>query len=84
MQVNVRLFATLRQIAGWRERTFEVGEESTLGELLTLITQVQPELNLTQRVTYAAINEEYATSQSILKAGDQVAIFPPVSGGRNA
>jgi molybdopterin converting factor small subunit len=28
-----------------------------------------------------AVNQEYATPETVLKAGDEVAIIPPVSGG---
>lgn len=81
MQITVRLFATLRQIAGWKEKSFELPDGATLGELLTQMTVLQPELDLNRRVTYAAVNEEYAKLSDPLKAGDMVAIFPPVSGG---
>lgn len=81
MQITVRMFATLRQIAGWKEKTFEVAEGATLGQLLSQITESQPELDLNRRVTYAAVNEEYAKLTDVLKVGDTVAIFPPVSGG---
>ncbi|MFN8439272.1 MAG: molybdopterin converting factor subunit 1 [Caldilineaceae bacterium] len=81
MQITVRLFATLRQIAGWKEKSFELPDGATLGELLTQMTTVQPELDLNRRVTYAAVNEEYAKLSDSLKSGDTVAIFPPVSGG---
>lgn len=83
MQVQVRLFATLRQIAGWKEQTFEIADEATLADLLAQMTTAQPALNLTKRVTYAAINEEYANADDRLKAGDMVALFPPVSGGNS-
>ena len=81
MQITVRLFATLRQIAGWKEKSFELAEGGTLGDLMQAITLVHPELDLTHRVTYAAVNEEYAKLSDSLKADDTVAIFPPVSGG---
>lgn len=81
MQITVRLFATLRQMAGWKEKSFEVVEGSTLGQLLAQISEANPDLDLTRRVTYAAVNEEYAKLSDVLKPGDTVAIFPPVSGG---
>ena len=81
MRITVRLFATLRQIAGWKEKEFEIDEGQTLGDLLNRITELQPELDLNRRVTYAAVNEEYAKLTDLLKVGDTVAIFPPVSGG---
>lgn len=81
MEVKVLLFATLRQLAGWKERVVELPTGAALGDLLTLLTDNQPQLNLAQRTIYAAVNEEYAQKETLLKENDVVAIFPPVSGG---
>jgi len=81
MEVKVLLFATLRQLAGWKERVVELPNGANLGDLLTLLTDNQPQLNLAQRTIYAAVNEEYAQKETPLKEQDVVAIFPPVSGG---
>ncbi len=81
MEVKILLFATLRQIAGWKERVVELPNGANLGDLLTLLTDAQPQLNLGQRTIYAAVNEEYAQRDTLLKEKDVIAIFPPVSGG---
>lgn len=84
MEVKVLLFATLRQLAGWKEKVFELPGEANLGDLLTLLTDAHPQLNLTQRTIYAAVNEQYAQRDTQLNEKDVVAIFPPVSGGADA
>ncbi len=81
MNVSVRLFATLRQQAGWKERSFELAEGSTLRDLVEALDTAQPELILSKRTFYAAVNEEYAKGDWPLHDGDTVGIFPPVSGG---
>lgn len=81
MQVKVLLFATLRQLAGWKEQLLDVEEGTTLGDLLARLTAAQPQLDLEKRTIYAAVNEEYAQRETALRANDVVAIFPPVSGG---
>ena len=81
MEIKVLLFATLRQMAGWKERDLEVSENATLGDVLAKLTEVQPQLDLQKRTIYAAVNEEYAQMDTILQPADVVAIFPPVSGG---
>jgi len=81
MQVKVLLFATLRQVAGWKEQVLDVEAGTTLGDVLARLTVAQPQLDLEKRTIYAAVNEEYAQRQTILRANDVVAIFPPVSGG---
>ena len=81
MEVRVLLFATLRQLAGWKEKVVELPGEANLGDLLARLTDDHPQLNLTQRTIYAAVNEQYAQRDTQLTENDVVAIFPPVSGG---
>jgi len=81
IQVKVRLFATLRQQAGWAEQTVSAPEGCTLSELMTILSQATPDLKLTGRTIYAAINQNYTKGDHVLADGDEVAIFPPVSGG---
>ena len=81
MQITVRLFATLRQIAGWASQPLEVPEGATLREALAAVDARYPQLSIGTRTYYAAINQEYAKGDQVLHAGDELAIFPPVSGG---
>ena len=59
IQVKVRLFATLRQSAGWKEKLIDVPDATTVGELLKLLEQSYPTLHLTGRSLYAAVNQEF-------------------------
>ena len=79
--VTVKLFATLRQQAGWSEQVLQVHSETTLGALMALLTESTPTLQLAGRPVYAAVNQSYAQMDRVLAEGDVVAIFPPVSGG---
>jgi molybdopterin converting factor subunit 1 len=81
IQLKVRLFATLRQSAGWKEKTVEAPDVINVGELLKILEQSYPTLRLTGRSLYAAVNQEYAHFDQPLRSGDEVALFPPVSGG---
>jgi len=74
VKVTVRLFAGLRERAGWSER--EVEGVRRLGE-------VWPALDLgtePEGLLYA-VNKEYAGREHELADGDEVAVIPPVSGG---
>jgi molybdopterin converting factor subunit 1 len=79
--VKVRLFATLRQQAGWSEQAIQTPSGSTLGDLFASLMQAMPALKLGGRAVYAAVNQNYAKLDHVLQEGDEVAIFPPVSGG---
>jgi len=74
VKVTVRLFAGLRERAGWSER--EVEGVTRLGD-------VWPALDLggePDGLLYA-VNKEYAGREHELRDGDEVALIPPVSGG---
>ena len=74
MRVKVRLFAGLRERAGWGER--ELDGVSRVGDVWsTLGLGPEPEGLL------YAVNKEYADGEHELADGDEVAIIPPVSGG---
>ncbi|HZO49002.1 MAG TPA: molybdenum cofactor biosynthesis protein MoaE [Gaiellaceae bacterium] len=76
MRVSVRLFAGLRERAGVRERTLELGEGARAQD-------VWPALELGEEppgLRYA-VNRRFAERDSPLADGDEVAVIPPVSGG---
>ena len=73
MTVVVRLFAGLRERAGWSERELEARR----------VGDVWPALGLgdePEGLLYA-VNREYADRDRALSDGDEVALIPPVSGG---
>lgn len=84
MQIRVRLFATLRQLAGWSQQPLELPEGATLDDALVAIDRRYPALTISRRTFYAAVNQAYAKGDQELHDGDEVAIFPPVSGGSDA
>ena len=74
MPVTVRLFAGLRERAGWARRELEGLER---------VADVWPALELGEEpggLLYA-VNREYAEPGQELRDGDEVALIPPVSGG---
>ena len=82
MKINVKLFATLRQQAGWSEQALEVPDGATVAGALEALAATNPALDLADRAVYAAVNRQYADLSDPLQEGDTVAVFPPVSGGQ--
>ena len=81
MRVRVRLFARLREIAGVGELEIDLTEGATVGDLLKALHDEYPRLaDMTPR-TIISVNQDFATLDSLLGDGDEVALFPPVSGG---
>ena len=73
MTVRIRLFAGLRERAGWTQREIDAAT----------VADVWPALDLGDEPNglLYAVNKEYATRDHVLADGDEVALIPPVSGG---
>jgi molybdopterin synthase catalytic subunit/molybdopterin converting factor small subunit len=74
VNITVKLFAGLRERAGWSER--DVEGVTRVGEVWALLG-LGPEPD---GLLYA-VNKEYAGREQELADGDEVAVIPPVSGG---
>lgn len=76
MSVQVKFFASLRERVGRSEVTLDVTGK-TVSDIWQLATagQIMPDNTL------CAINMEYVTRDAMTKNGDEVAFFPPVTGG---
>jgi MoaE-MoaD fusion protein len=74
VKVRVRLFAGLRERAGWSVREVDAGP--TVGDVW-----VELDLGDEPPGLLYAVNQEYAARDRALTEGDEVAVIPPVSGG---
>jgi molybdopterin synthase catalytic subunit len=73
MTVKVRLFAGLRERAGWSQREVDA---ATVGDVWSAL-----ELGDEPAGLLYAVNQQYAERAHALTDGDEVALIPPVSGG---
>ncbi len=71
--VAVRLFAGLRERAGWSQREVDAATVADVWRAL--------ELGEEPHGLLYAVNKEYAERDRALADGDEVALIPPVSGG---
>jgi molybdopterin converting factor subunit 1 len=81
MQVKLLLFASLKDIVGARQLQLDVPAGATVADLLTHLESSYPRMRDYRPVVLTAINEEYVERSTAIRDGDEVAIFPPVSGG---
>jgi MoaE-MoaD fusion protein len=81
LRVRVRLFAMLRERAGWRERELELGAGSTVGDAWRALAEDEPALAGYEQVVRFARNSRYAATAEPLADGDELAVIPPVAGG---
>lgn len=79
MSITVKYFASLRERLGRSEDQLELpGDDSTVAEIWQRVSESEPEMpdNI-----LTAINMEYVKPEARVKDGDEVAFFPPVTGG---
>jgi molybdopterin synthase catalytic subunit len=79
--VTVLLFASLRDATGLSSLDVEVRDLTTIEQVYESLTFKYPRLKLFRHNLLIALNEEYADWDSLVKPGDEIALFPPVSGG---
>jgi MoaE-MoaD fusion protein len=79
MEVTVRLFAMLRERAGSPELVLELPEGARVRDALESLSGLAEGIPLVM-----AVNREYASEETALDPGDELALIPPVSGGSTA
>lgn len=81
MQIKILLFATLKDIAGSAHLSLAVPEGSTVNDVRRALAGHDPRLEDNVKVALASLNREFAFGDELVRDGDEVAFFPPVSGG---
>ena len=81
--VTVKYFASLRQIAGREEETFDLGAEMTLTKLADIISATQPKIGamVKDKKVAISVNLDIVPLDTIVRDGDEIALLPPFSGG---
>ena len=81
MSIRVLFFASLSDIAGVRETSVDPAEYKDVLSVFDKFAKDFPPLEKYRSSVLFALNSEFASSDSPIKDGDEVAFFPPVSGG---
>ena len=77
MDVIVKLFASLAETEGWRQKPCRLSDGATVREAWAVATGRH---DLPARVL-CAVNLDYRELSTPLQSGDEIAFFPPVTGG---
>lgn len=81
VSVRVLFFGAAREAAA-DEAVLRVPSGATAGEAFARVLEEYPALRRFRDSLLVAVNQEYARDLSVeLKEGDELAVFPPVSGG---
>lgn len=77
MTIQIKFFASLREQLGQSEVTLEAGQASTVAQVWSAVSDGKPlPANMLM-----AVNMEYVDTGHPVQDGDEVAFFPPVTGG---
>jgi len=79
MKVTVRFFAQSREIVGEKQKEVEIEDGRMLHDIISRLRNEYPDLKKEKIIV--SLNHKYTHPEEILKDNDEVAIFPPVSGG---
>ena len=82
MQIKVLFFGLLKDICGGSEATLELPAGSTAGSVFEHYAAAFPRLKQMASSVVLARNHEFAAVSESLAEGDEVALLPPVSGGK--
>ncbi len=81
MKVQVRLFARYREEAGRDSLDLELPEGGTVEGAWEAVTRQLPALGRYRPFTLFALRNDYVDADHPLGDGDELCLFPPVSGG---
>jgi len=84
VQVKLLFFASLKDIVGSRQLDFEVPSGATVNDLLERLEARYPGLRPYRSIVLTSLNEDYVDRSTVVSDGDEVAMFPPVSGGASS
>lgn len=81
MKVTVRYFAAHKEATGVADEVLDVPDGTTVAELMEELMRQHPDLVDLRRDTVISVNKGIGNNAISLKEGDDVALFPPISGG---
>ena len=81
MRVRVHLFARYREAAGQEQVDLDLPDGGTVDTAWKAVVTRHPQLAQYRPYTLFAVGHDYVEADHILKAGDELLLFPPVSGG---
>jgi molybdopterin converting factor subunit 1 len=81
VSVRVLAFARLRELFGFGERRVDVRQGTTIEDVWAQLAAGSPELAGLRASTRFARNGTLADGSTLVNAGDEIALLPPVGGG---
>lgn len=84
MKLNIHYFASIREQLGVDEQRLELEGDSTVADLIAVLIQTEPKFSAMIEGTPSiliAVNQTVVERNYTLSEDDEVAFFPPMTGG---
>ncbi len=81
MTIRVNLFAAMRDLTGTDAAAVELPPGATVADLRRVLGERFPNAAGLLARSAVAVNHDFAEDSLSLRASDEVAVIPPVSGG---
>ena len=81
--MKIKYFAWIKEITKNDEEDLDIKQVDNIDKLKKILIIKYPDLekHLNKEILRFAVNQEYVVGNINLKKNDEIAIFPPVSGG---
>ncbi|MFT4732278.1 MAG: molybdopterin synthase sulfur carrier subunit [Gammaproteobacteria bacterium] len=80
--INIRFFAMLRERLGVDKVDYQYTDEKTVSDIKQkLIARGEPWTLLAEQDVLIAVNQTLTSASATVNDGDEIAFFPPVTGG---
>jgi molybdopterin synthase sulfur carrier subunit len=81
VKVRVQFFSRLRDLVGASEIELDLPERTTAADLLEIVYARTPALREWDKSILIASGLEFVERTSVVKAGEEISLMPPVQGG---
>ena len=82
MQLRLKCFAWVREVTGEDEIELDLPEGGTVADLRSRLAERFPVFAGRMESIAVSVNQEFAGDALTISSGDEVALIPPISGGR--
>jgi len=80
VKIRVRYFASIREILRIDDEEIELMDGTTVEDLLSELKRRHEFLSMKEQLLIS-VDGSFAQPSTVIKPGEEVALFPPVSGG---